>query len=92
MHPQTILAYGMNGSDLPIGHGAPLHLRVERRLGYEQAKFVMRVEAVASLDGIGGGLGGYREDVAGYEWYAERPTSRPDAAHGSVARPRTAAR
>jgi DMSO/TMAO reductase YedYZ molybdopterin-dependent catalytic subunit len=29
-HPQTILAYGMNGGVLPIGHGAPLRLRVER--------------------------------------------------------------
>jgi DMSO/TMAO reductase YedYZ molybdopterin-dependent catalytic subunit len=24
LHPQTILAYGMNGKPLPIGHGAPL--------------------------------------------------------------------
>jgi DMSO/TMAO reductase YedYZ molybdopterin-dependent catalytic subunit len=23
LHPQTILAYGMNGRDLPIAHGAP---------------------------------------------------------------------
>ena len=48
-HPQTILAYAMNDADLAVGHGAPLRLRVERQLGYKQAKYVMRVEAVASL-------------------------------------------
>lgn len=68
-HPQTILAYAMNGAPLPEPHGAPLRLRVERQLGYKQAKYVMRVEAVASLDGIGGGKGGFWED-RGYEWYA----------------------
>ena len=39
-HPQTILAYGMNGKDLPVAHGAPLRLRVERQLGYKQAKYI----------------------------------------------------
>ena len=68
-HPQTILAYGMNDADLPIGHGAPLRLRVERQLGYKHAKYVMRIEAVASLAAIGHGKGGYWEDH-GYEWYA----------------------
>ena len=70
LHPQTILAYGMNGRDLPLAHGAPLRLRVERQLGYKQAKYVMRVEAAASLSGIGRGLGGYWEDEADYYWYA----------------------
>jgi DMSO/TMAO reductase YedYZ molybdopterin-dependent catalytic subunit len=69
-HPQTLLAYGKNGADLPTGHGAPLRLRVERQLGYKQAKFIMRIEAAQSLDGIGGGRGGFWEDVAGYYWYA----------------------
>ena len=69
-HPQTILAYGMNDADLPIGHGAPVRLRVERQLGYKHAKFVMRVEAVAGLDAVGEGRGGFWEDVAGYDWYA----------------------
>jgi DMSO/TMAO reductase YedYZ molybdopterin-dependent catalytic subunit len=68
-HPQTILAYAMNGAPLPVAHGAPLRLRVERQLGYKQAKYVMRVEAVDRLDGIGGGKGGFWED-RGYEWYA----------------------
>ena len=68
-HPQTILAYGMNDTTLPIGHGAPIRLRVERQLGYKHAKFVMRVEAVASLAAIGRGRGGFWEDQ-GYDWYA----------------------
>lgn len=69
-HPQTILAYGMNGAVLPRAHGAPLRLRVERQLGYKHPKFVMRVEAVASLSQIGAGRGGFWEDLANYEWYA----------------------
>ena len=68
-HPQTILAYGMNGGPLPIANGAPLRLRVERQLGYKQAKYVMRIEAVDSFASIAGGNGGYWED-RGYEWYA----------------------
>lgn len=70
LHPQTILAYGMNDGPLPTGHGAPLRLRVERQLGYKHAKFVMRVEAVDSLAGIGRGKGGFWEDTTGYDWYA----------------------
>ena len=69
-HPQTILAYQMNGHPLPVAHGAPLRLRVERQLGYKHAKYVQRIQAVRHLGGIGGGKGGFWEDVAGYEWYA----------------------
>lgn len=69
-HPQTILAWAMNDRLLEVGHGAPMRLRVERHLGYKQAKFLMRIEAVASLDGIGLGKGGFWEDNAHYEWYA----------------------
>jgi DMSO/TMAO reductase YedYZ molybdopterin-dependent catalytic subunit len=68
-HPQTLLAYAMNDRPLPVAHGAPLRLRVERQLGYKQAKYVMRVEAVADLAPIGRGKGGFWED-RGYEWYA----------------------
>lgn len=68
-HPQTILAYDLNGTPLDIPHGAPLRLRFERQLGYKQAKYVERIELVESLAGIGGGKGGYWEDQ-GYEWYA----------------------
>jgi DMSO/TMAO reductase YedYZ molybdopterin-dependent catalytic subunit len=69
-HPQTVLAWAMNDRPLEIGHGAPLRLRVERQLGYKHAKYVMRVEAVDSLAGIGLGRGGYWEDRSGYQWYA----------------------
>jgi len=69
-HPQTILAHTMNGAPLSIGHGAPLRLRVERQLGYKQAKYVMRIEAVESLAGLHGGKGGYWEDSHDYQWYA----------------------
>ena len=69
-HPQTILAWAMNDRRLSVGHGAPIRLRVERQLGYKQAKFVMRIDAVASLAGIGLGKGGYWEDHVNYDWYA----------------------
>ncbi len=69
-HPQTILAYGMNGGTLDVGHGAPVRLRVEQQLGYKQAKYLTGVEAVATLDDIGEGKGGHWEDVGFYDWYA----------------------
>jgi DMSO/TMAO reductase YedYZ molybdopterin-dependent catalytic subunit len=68
-HPQTILAYDMNGSPLAVPHGAPLRLRVERQLGYKQAKYIERIEAVSSFAAMRGGRGGFWEDL-GYEWYA----------------------
>jgi DMSO/TMAO reductase YedYZ molybdopterin-dependent catalytic subunit len=68
-HPQTILAYGMNGADLTVAHGAPLRLRVERQLGYKHAKYLLGIEATDSLARYGRGKGGYWED-RGYEWYA----------------------
>jgi len=68
-HPQTILAYELNGKTLPIAHGAPVRLRVERQLGYKMAKYVMRIEVMESFASIAGGQGGYWEDQ-GYEWYA----------------------
>jgi DMSO/TMAO reductase YedYZ molybdopterin-dependent catalytic subunit len=68
-HPQTIMAYAMNGKPLPVPHGAPLRLRVERQLGYKMAKYVMRIELVEDFSKIGLGRGGFWED-RGYEWYA----------------------
>ena len=58
-HPQTILAYGMNGQVL----------RVERQLSYKHAKYVMRIEVTDSYSHLAGGRGGYWED-RGYEWYS----------------------
>lgn len=68
-HPQTIIAHALNGEPLPIANGAPLRMRIERQLGYKHAKYLTAIEAVASLDGIGRGQGGYWED-RGYQWYA----------------------
>ena len=69
-HPQTIMALLMNDHRLPMGHGAPLRLRVERHLGYKHAKFVMRIEARDRIDNLYDGKGGYWEDSADYAWYA----------------------
>ena len=68
-HPQTILAYEMNGAPLPVAHGAPLRLRLERQLGYKMSKYIMRIELVADFKKLGRGKGGYWEDL-GYDWYA----------------------
>lgn len=68
-HPQTLLAYELNDRPLPVANGAPLRARIERQLGYKQAKYISAVELVESLDDIGDGNGGYWEDQ-GYEWYA----------------------
>ncbi len=69
-HPQTILAWAMNGQPLTEAHGAPLRLRVERQLGYKQAKYITRIELRDTLAGLHGGNGGYWEDSHDYQWYA----------------------
>lgn len=69
VHPQTILAYGMNGRDLPLGNGAPVRLRVERQCGYRHLKFVKSLKAVHSMEGIGKGTGGIGPDND-WHWYA----------------------
>ena len=68
-HPQTIIAHRLNGEPLPERNGAPLRVRIERQLGYKHAKYLTTIEAVASLEDIGRGEGGYWED-RGYQWYA----------------------
>jgi DMSO/TMAO reductase YedYZ molybdopterin-dependent catalytic subunit len=69
VHPQTILAYGLNGRDLPRGNGAPVRLRVERQCGYKHLKFVRSIAVVESVDDIRGGSGGINSDN-GFHWYA----------------------
>ena len=68
VHPQTILAYGLNRGDLPVGNGAPLRLRVERQCGYKNIKFVQSIQVVDSLAGIRRGTGGLSSDF-GFHWY-----------------------
>ena len=67
-HPQTILAYGLNNATLPVSNGAPIRVRIERALGYKQAKYVHTVELVDSFAKFGAGQGGCWEDH-GYDWY-----------------------
>jgi len=66
LHPQTILAYGMNGHDLPIPHGAPVRLRVEKQLGYNSVKYLQRIVVTDEFDDLGN-LGAIQ---AGWSWYA----------------------
>jgi DMSO/TMAO reductase YedYZ molybdopterin-dependent catalytic subunit len=61
-HPQTLLAYGMNGGDLPMGHGGPVRLRLPRQLGYKSVKFVTRITVTDSLKRFHKG--------GSYAWYA----------------------
>ncbi|RUO99846.1 molybdopterin-binding protein [Hyphomicrobium sp.] len=68
-HPQTLIAYALNGNPLDVPHGAPLRLRVERQLGYKHAKYIQSIQVTDSFANIAGGRGGYWED-RGYEWYA----------------------
>jgi len=65
LHPQTILAYGMNGRDLPIAHGAPVRLRVERQLGYKSMKYLRRIVVTNEFDD-GGKKGNIQN---GWAWY-----------------------
>lgn len=69
LHPQTLLAWGMNGAPLPEAFGGPLRLRVPRQLGYKSVKFVERLVLTDSLDGFGTGTGQSAAND-GYSWYA----------------------
>jgi DMSO/TMAO reductase YedYZ molybdopterin-dependent catalytic subunit len=68
-HPQTLLAYAMNGGDLPVGHGGPLRLRVPRQLGYKSVKYITRLTVTDNLKRFGKGLGSASPE-GGYAWYA----------------------
>jgi len=69
LHPQTFIAYGLNGDELPVGNGGPLRLRLPRQLGYKSVKFITRMTVTDSLKGFGKGLGSASPE-AGYAWYA----------------------
>lgn len=62
LHPQTLITYGMNGGDLPVGFGGPLRLRVPRQLGYKSVKFINRLLVTDDLKEFAPG--------GGYSWYA----------------------
>jgi len=69
LHPQTLIAYGMNGAELPVGNGGPLRLRVPRQLGYKNVKYITRLTVTDNLKRFGDGLGS-SSPAAGYAWYA----------------------
>jgi DMSO/TMAO reductase YedYZ molybdopterin-dependent catalytic subunit len=69
LHPQTFLAYGLNGGDLPVANGGPLRLRLPRQLGYKNVKFITRITVAESLKPFGKGLGSAAPE-GGYAWYA----------------------
>jgi DMSO/TMAO reductase YedYZ molybdopterin-dependent catalytic subunit len=50
LHPQTMLAYGMNGEALLTDHGAPVRLRMGRQLGYKNTKFLSRIVVTDKMD------------------------------------------
>ena len=62
LHPQTLLTYGMNGGELPVGHGGPLRLRVPRQLGYKNVKYITRLTVTDSLKEF--------SRKSSYSWYA----------------------
>jgi DMSO/TMAO reductase YedYZ molybdopterin-dependent catalytic subunit len=69
MHPQTFLAYGLNGNELPVGNGGPLRMRLPRQLGYKNVKFITHLTVTDSMKGFGKGLGSASPE-GGYAWYA----------------------
>jgi DMSO/TMAO reductase YedYZ molybdopterin-dependent catalytic subunit len=69
LQPQTLLAYAMNGKELPAPHGAPLRMKVPRQLGYKNVKYLSRITVTDSLKNIRNGQGSISPDY-GYSWYA----------------------
>lgn len=68
-HPQTFLAYGMNGQELPVDHGAPIRMRVARQLGYKSVKHLKQIMVTDTLKNVGDGRGSPGPAI-GYSWYA----------------------
>jgi DMSO/TMAO reductase YedYZ molybdopterin-dependent catalytic subunit len=64
---QTILAYELDGEQLPPQHGRPLRLRLETKLGFKMVKFLRSIEVVDDCRAVGEGQGGVREDHQEYD-------------------------
>ena len=69
LHPQTVVANGMNGGELPVPFGGPLRMRVPRQLGYKNIKFLTQLTVTDNLKRFGKGLGSSSPE-GGYAWYA----------------------
>lgn len=63
LHPQTLIAYGLDGHQLAPAHGAPARLYSPVKLGYKNTKYLTRIVFMPQPNG------GYWSDQ-GYEWYA----------------------
>jgi DMSO/TMAO reductase YedYZ molybdopterin-dependent catalytic subunit len=68
-HPQTLLAYGLNGGELPVPNGGPLRMRLPRQLGYKSVKYITRLTVTDNLENFGKGMGSSAPEE-GYAWYA----------------------
>jgi DMSO/TMAO reductase YedYZ molybdopterin-dependent catalytic subunit len=62
-HPQTVIAYGLDGKMLEPAHGAPARLFSPIKLGYKSTKYLTKIVFLPKANG------GYWSDQ-GYEWYA----------------------
>jgi DMSO/TMAO reductase YedYZ molybdopterin-dependent catalytic subunit len=69
LHPQTVIATGMNGANLPVAFGGPIRLRIPRQLGYKSIKYLVRMTLTDDLKKFGKGLGSAAPE-GGYAWYA----------------------
>jgi DMSO/TMAO reductase YedYZ molybdopterin-dependent catalytic subunit len=65
IHPQTLLAYQMNGAPIPDDNGAPIRLASPIKLGYKLSKWVTKVTFTSQIPK--GGKGYWEEQ--GYEWF-----------------------
>ena len=62
VHPQTVVAYGLDGHMLGPAHGAPARVYSPTKLGYKNTKYLTRIVFMPVRNG------GYWSDE-GYEWY-----------------------
>lgn len=62
VHPQTVVAYGLDGHLLGPAHGAPARVYSPIKLGYKNTKYLTRIMFLPTR------TGGYWSD-RGYEWY-----------------------
>lgn len=62
MHPQTVVAYGLDGKMLEPAHGAPARVFSPVKLGYKNTKYLTKIVFMPKMNG------GYWSDQ-GYEWY-----------------------
>ncbi|MEJ5997790.1 molybdopterin-dependent oxidoreductase [Corynebacterium sp. H130] len=67
MQPQSLIAIGYDGDEIPIKNGAPMRLRLETSTGFRSAKWLDRIEVVNRFDIVGNGKGGFFEDTGSYD-------------------------